>query len=117
MEGEFTIPQLMSAFDVFVLSSVRRSEGLPTVVLEAMNQGLPAVCLKLGGPATLVNESCGCAIDPTGKSVAQVVEALGDALIGLARAPTRRPLEHAARQRCREFSWRDKVVRIYGLAS
>jgi glycosyltransferase involved in cell wall biosynthesis len=107
--------RLYSDHDVLLFPAMHDSGG--TVVLEAMNQGLPAVCLKLGGPATLVNESCGCAIDPTGKSVAQVVEALGDALIGLARAPTRRPLEQAARQRCREFSWRDKVVRIYGLAS
>ncbi len=100
---------LYSDHDVLLFPAMHDSGG--TVVLEAMNHGLPIVCLKLGGPATLVNESCGHAIDPAGKSVAQVVAELGDA-----GASTRRPLAQAARLRCRQFSWREKVNRIYGLA-
>jgi hypothetical protein len=43
---------------------------------------------------------------------------MGDALAGLARDSTRLvPLAQAARLRCRDFSWREKVVRMYGLAS
>jgi glycosyltransferase involved in cell wall biosynthesis len=87
------------------------------VVLEAMNHGLPVVCLKLGGPATLVNESCGYAVDPAGKHAAQVVREIGDALITLARDSGQFPLAQAARLRCREFSWPEKVGRIYGFAS
>src|SRR5882757_8003764 len=102
---------LYADHDVLLFPAMHDSGG--TVVLEAMNHGLPIVCLKLGGPATLVNESCGHAIDPVGKSVAQVVAELGDALIGLAGASTRCPLAQAARLRCRQFSWREKVNRIY----
>jgi glycosyltransferase involved in cell wall biosynthesis len=106
---------LYADHDVLLFPAMHDSGGM--VALEAMNHGLPVVCLKLGGPATLVNESCGYAVDPAGKNVAQVVREMGDALSGLARDSTRRPLAQAARLRCRDFSWREKVVRIYGLAS
>jgi glycosyltransferase involved in cell wall biosynthesis len=82
-----------------------------------MTHGLPVVCLKIGGPATLIDESCGYAIDPAGKDVEEVVLEMGDALIELARQSARQPLAEAARIRCRDFSWREKVMRIYGLAS
>jgi glycosyltransferase involved in cell wall biosynthesis len=106
---------LYADHDVLLFPAMHDSGGM--VALEAMNHGLPVVCLKLGGPATLVNDSCGYAVDPAGKNAAQVVGEMGDALIGLARDATRRPLAQAARLRCRDFSWREKVVRIYGLAS
>jgi glycosyltransferase involved in cell wall biosynthesis len=106
---------LYSDHDVLLFPAMHDSGGM--VALEAMNHGLPVVCLKLGGPATLVNESCGYAVDPAGKNAAQVAREMGDALIGLARDSTRLPLAQAARLRCRDFSWREKVVRIYGLAS
>ncbi len=101
--------------DVLLFPAMHDSGGM--VALEAMSHGLPVVCLKLGGPATLVNESCGRAIDPMDKSVAQVVQEMGGALIGLAQDSTRRPYAEGARLRCRDFSWREKVVRVYGLAS
>ena len=106
---------LYADHDVLLFPSMHDSGGM--VVLEAMNQGLPVVCLKLGGPGTLVNESCGYVVDPAGKDTTQVVREMGDALIGLSRDSTRRPLAQAARLRGRDFSWREKVVRIYGLAS
>jgi glycosyltransferase involved in cell wall biosynthesis len=106
---------LYAGYDVLLFPALHDSGGM--VVLEAMNQGLPVVCLKLGGPGTLVNESCGYVVDPAGKDIAQVVRELGDGLIGLSQDSIRRPLAQAARLRGRDFSWREKVVRIYGLAS
>jgi glycosyltransferase involved in cell wall biosynthesis len=106
---------LYADHDVLLFPAMHDSGGM--VVLEAMDHGLPVVCLKLGGPATLVNESCGYAIDPAGKDVAQVVREMGDGLITLARDSRRVSLAQAARLRCREFCWPEKVVRLYGLAS
>jgi glycosyltransferase involved in cell wall biosynthesis len=106
---------LYAEHDVLLFPSMHDSGGM--VVLEAMSQGLPVVCLKLGGPATMVNDSCGCSIDPAGKSAAQVIQEMGCALIALAAEPARLPFAEGAKLRCRDFSWPEKVARIYGLAS
>jgi len=55
------IPAVLSAFDVFVLSS--STEGLPLVVPEAMAAGLPVVSTDVGGLSTVVRH------DRTGRLV------------------------------------------------
>jgi glycosyltransferase involved in cell wall biosynthesis len=101
--------------DVLLFPSLHDPGGM--VVLEAMSEGLPVVCLRLGGPGIMVTGSCGRAIDATGKKPAEIIRDLGDALIELADVTTRVPLACAARQRSRDFSWQKKVMRIYGEAS
>jgi glycosyltransferase involved in cell wall biosynthesis len=46
----------LAAADVFVLSSVPRSEGVPTAIEEAMMMSLPVVSTDVGGVAELVKE-------------------------------------------------------------
>src|SRR3546814_15941980 len=75
--------------DVLLFAAMHDTGGM--VALEAMHHGLPVVCLKIGGPATMVNGSCGHAVDPAGKTAAQVVAEMGDALIRLAGEPERVP--------------------------
>ncbi len=107
--------RLYADHDVLLFPAMHDSGGM--VVLEAMDNGLPVVCLKLGGPATLVNASCGYAVDPAGKSPAEVVTDMGDALIRLVQPSDRAALSAGARRRCHDFSWAEKVGRIYGCAA
>jgi glycosyltransferase involved in cell wall biosynthesis len=97
---------------VLLFPSLHDSGGL--VALEAMRHGLPVVCLKLGGPAALVNDSCGRVIDPGGKGTAEVVAELGEALALLSQDMLRCRLAEGAGRRSRDFSWSQKVARLYG---
>jgi glycosyltransferase involved in cell wall biosynthesis len=44
----------MSCFDVFVLSSLH--EGLPTVIIESLAMGIPAVATRVGGTGEIITE-------------------------------------------------------------
>jgi hypothetical protein len=65
----------------------------------------------------MVDDRCGYAIDPAGKTAAEVSKEMGRALVELAVEPTRLLFAESAKRRCDEFSWPEKVERIYGLAS
>ena len=75
------IPQLLSALDVFVMSSV--SEGLGTSVLDALASSLPVVVTQAGGiPEMIHNEETGLLV-PTGNA-----EALAEGILRLLRDGT-----------------------------
>lgn len=50
------VAALMQAFDVFAMASVPRSEGMPTVILEAMCARKPVLTTRVGAVAELVDE-------------------------------------------------------------
>jgi glycosyltransferase involved in cell wall biosynthesis len=98
--------------DLFLFPSLRDSSG--NVVLEAMSHGLPVVCLGLGGPGVLVNDSCGRVIKTAGRSRREVEEALGQALVELAEdEELRRSCSRGALERAREFAWPRVVSAVY----
>jgi len=51
-----SVPRLLQAFDVFVMASVPRSEGMPTAILEAMACGKPVVATDVGAVRELVED-------------------------------------------------------------
>ena len=94
---------------VFIHTSVK--EATSTVILEALERGIPVVCHDACGMGTAVNESCGIRIpleDP-GMSVDGFADAIGRFLRDPALLPT---LSAGAIVRARELSWESKVERI-----
>jgi sugar transferase (PEP-CTERM/EpsH1 system associated) len=84
------VPRLLTAFDVFSLTS--RTEGLPLVVPEAMASGLPVVATAVGGLPSVVPRSVG-RLAPYGDAAA--LTALFSELRG--DEPLRREMGRAAR--------------------
>lgn len=100
--------QIYKQHDVFLYPSLHDSGGM--VVLESLANGLPVVCLNLGGPGKIVNDSCGRAIPAQNLSEAEVVESLKNILQQLAQNEellTR--LSKGAEARSLEYGW-DKLV-------
>jgi glycosyltransferase involved in cell wall biosynthesis len=98
--------------DLLLFPSLHDSGGM--VVLEAMQQGLPVACMKLGGPGKLVNETCGIVLDPSGHTVSSMAVALSDALVWLfADRQALARLSAGARQRVLEFTWDRVAADIY----
>jgi glycosyltransferase involved in cell wall biosynthesis len=84
----------LAAFDVFVLPSNR--EGIGSILLDAMEQGLPVVASRVGGVPDIVrHDNNGVLIDPA--SPAQ----LRDAILALRADPEKR---RAYGERGREFA-------------
>ena len=72
------IPQVLAAFDVFVLSSVQ--EGVPLSVVEAMGAGKPVIATDVGGLRLLVRPNVNGLLVPPADPVA--LEAAMRELVG-----------------------------------
>jgi glycosyltransferase involved in cell wall biosynthesis len=66
----------------FLFPSLHDSSG--NVVLEAQANGLPVICLDLGGPATLVTPETACVVKTRGLDESDVVRRMAEALEKLA---------------------------------
>jgi glycosyltransferase involved in cell wall biosynthesis len=62
------VPEVLNAFDAFVLSS--STEGLPLVIPEAMATGLPVVSTSVGGIPTVIDEGVTGFLVPAGDEAA-----------------------------------------------
>lgn len=102
-----------SSYDALLFPSLHDSGGL--VLLEAMAQGLPVVCLNLGGPGVIVDEGCGIKVDVKGRSRREVEEALAVALLRLAEdTALHNSLRQGALARSEEFRWEKLIANCYG---
>jgi glycosyltransferase involved in cell wall biosynthesis len=96
----------------FLFPSLHDSGG--TVVLEALSQGLPLICLDCGGPGAMLPPSCGFKIEVEGRGQQEVVGALADAMRILAVNPhLRAKMSSQALQAAKENTWEQVVSRTY----
>lgn len=94
---------LYADHSVFLFPSLHDSSG--NVVLEALGHGLPVVCLGLGGPKEMVDDTCGRVIEAETRTVDEVVANLGAALIDLRTRPDlHQALSRGAATRAAAFS-------------
>ncbi|ODU05218.1 glycosyltransferase family 4 protein [Thiobacillus sp. 65-1402] len=107
---------LYRSMHAFIFPSLHDSGG--TVVLEAQANGLPVVCLDLGGPATLVTSMTAIVVPTRKKSEEDVVRRLADALVELAGNEDRRRLmaQAAIKHVGATMTWDNRVERALQLA-
>jgi glycosyltransferase involved in cell wall biosynthesis len=101
------VPELLNAFDVYVLPSV--NEGISNSLLEAMATCLPAIASDAGGNPEVVEDGVSGLLFPAGDAAR-----LAEHLLRL-RVPSRQRCELGATARCRvreEFSI-DSMVQNY----
>ncbi len=81
----YDLPEVFAELDVLVIASKERSEGLPTVMLNAIMAGVPVVATAVGGiPDVIEHEVTGILVLPGD------VDALADSLTNLLQNPTLR---------------------------
>lgn len=103
---------MYSEYDVFFFPSLRDSGGF--VVLEALQQGMPVVCFKLGGPGVLIDDSCGKAVY-AGANIDETISDYADAVVRvLSRGTTDAKFSQQCLQRAQLFTWDALIARIYG---
>lgn len=108
------LANLFRTFTALVFPSLHDSGGL--VILEALSEGLPVVCLDLGGPGIIVNESCGVVVPAAHADETQTVTGIANAMIALASMPATelKRLSTGAIARANELSWARLTERIAG---
>jgi glycosyltransferase involved in cell wall biosynthesis len=89
--GRADVARQMLGFDIFVMGSVPNSEGVPTVILEAMSCALPVVATDVGGVGEAVEHGVtGLVVPPLQP------HALAEATLRLIRDPQLRDRMSAA---------------------
>jgi glycosyltransferase involved in cell wall biosynthesis len=113
--GEIARPELLPMYSrhhAFLYPSLHDAGGM--VILEAWAQGLPVICLALGGPGALVDETCGRVVPVVKRNEEECLAGLAAEIVGLAEdEDLRLTLAGCAIRRCREYSWAKIVVALH----
>lgn len=111
-----TQEQLLKAywqFDLMLFPSLHDSSG--NVVLEALSRGLPVVCLGLGGPACLVDHTCGQVVEVRGCGEREVIDRLAAALSAFSLRPEQlAQLREGAILRADAYRWPQVLAQVWG---
>jgi glycosyltransferase involved in cell wall biosynthesis len=98
----------LAAADIFVLSSVPRSEGIPTAAEEAMMMSRPVIATNVGGVSELVeNGISGFVVPPLDP------EALADAVVRMGGADRRAAMGARARDRAAALCSTEECAQVH----
>jgi glycosyltransferase involved in cell wall biosynthesis len=97
---------------VFVFPSLRDSGG--NVVQESLSAGLPVVCLKLGGPPSFVDSSCGAVVPARdARDEQELVVRLADAIESVSASGEHwQQLQAGALARAEQLTWERQIAHI-----
>jgi glycosyltransferase involved in cell wall biosynthesis len=99
-------------YTAFVFPSLHDSSG--NVLLEALSQALPVICLDTGGPGTIIPPSCGIKVPVGNRREAAVVKDLSSAMQKLAdNLELRAEMGRRALEFVSANTWRDVVSSAY----
>lgn len=105
-----TIIDLMRRCHVLCHTSIKEG-GTATVILEALQSGLPVIALDHCGQAAVINESCGYKVPI--RSRRQIIKDITEQIDFLANnEDIRHSLAIGAIQRSKEFSWDAKMQQL-----
>ena len=106
------LPKIYISHHVFLYPSLHDSGGL--VVLEAMSHGLPVICLDIGGPGVMVNNSCGYVVCTKESGVLDIQRQLAEHLFEIANNDfLRNTLSGGAIERSEAYSWEQIIKTIH----
>lgn len=98
------VPHILSACDIFVLSSIER-EGLPVSVLEAMAYGVPVIASNVGGVGEVITDGDnGALVAPADANM------LADTIVSFALDPEKRKRTAARAAAVFEEKFESKVM-------
>jgi glycosyltransferase involved in cell wall biosynthesis len=106
--GQISRQQLkdsLHGYSALVFPSLHDSGG--SAVLEALQEGIPVICLDLGGPGVMIDSSCGIVVSTTNADEARTVKGIENAMVALATMPAAEAeqLSRGAIARAKELSW------------
>jgi len=106
------LSQFYQNSDLFLFPSLHDSSG--NVVLEAIAHGLPVLCLDLGGPAVVVDQTCAVVVSTRKRSAREVTAQIASEMEKLYRDRSRlRALKRGALNKREEYLWRTVVSDVY----
>jgi len=104
---------LFHSGDILFAPFLREAGGL--VILEAMSTGLPVVTLNKGGPGEIVDNDCGIKIDINQKTENEIISELSNSINDLIINNDKLYYKRTkSLERVKKFSWKNKVLKIYG---
>lgn len=101
---------IMKKCHIFAITSISEG-GTTTIVLEALQLGLPIIALNNCAYASVITENCGIKINLThGKTIPQQFAKQLDELFD--NEQERNRLSQGAIIRCHDFLWNDKILKL-----
>ncbi|MFC5353398.1 glycosyltransferase family 4 protein [Azospirillum himalayense] len=95
--------EVLRSSDALLFPSLHDSAA--NVIMEALANAQPVICLDLGGSGIMIDPSCGFAIPCRGRAAAEVIDGLADAIVTLDQdRPRLRAMSRAAHARAQDFA-------------